>query len=79
MIALFSMPAYALNLNQAKAQGKVKESPGGYLVEVEASSEVKALVARINAARRAEYQKIADKRGISRQAVEQMAGAKLVQ
>ena len=77
VLALFSMPVSALNLDQAKAQGLVSESPSGYLVVVKPSAEINALVKNINAGRNAEYQKIAKKRGTSLSAVEQLAGKRL--
>ena len=76
-LALFSLPASALNLDQAKAQNLVKETPGGYLVAVKPSTEVDALIKKINAGRKAQYQKIAKKQGTSLKTVEQLAGQKL--
>lgn len=78
VLALFSMPVLALNLDQAKAQSLVRETASGYLVAVKPSAEVNALVAKINAARKVEYQKIAIKRGTTLRAVEQLAGQRLV-
>lgn len=77
VLALFSMPVSALNLDQAKAQGLVRETSSGYLVAVKPSAEVNALVNKINTGRKAEYQKIAKKRGTSLSAVEQLAGKRL--
>ena len=77
LFALFSMPVSALNLDQAKAQGLVSETPSGYLGVVKPSAEVNAPVKKIDAGRKAEYQKIADKRGTSLSAVEQLAGQRL--
>ncbi len=77
MLALFALPASALNLSQAKSQGLVKETASGYLVAAKPSAEVNALVSKINAGRKAEYQRIADKRGTPLSAVEQQAGKKL--
>lgn len=81
VLTLFSAPLFALDLNQAKAQGLVKESKSkcGYIEEVKSTKDVKQLVKKINAARKAEYQKIAKKRGTSLQAVEKLACQKLVQ
>jgi uncharacterized protein len=77
-LSLFAMPASALDLGQAKSQGLVKETVSGYLTAVKPSAEVNALVKNINAGRKAEYQRIAKKRGTSLTAVEQLAGKKLV-
>jgi len=77
VLALFALPASALNLGQAKSQGLVKETASGYLVAVKPSGEVNALVSKINAGRKAEYQRIAKKNGTPLSAVEQLAGQKL--
>ena len=77
-LTLFTMPASALDLGQAKAQGLVKETSSGYLAAVKPSAEVNALVSKINAGRKAEYQKIANKRGTPLSVVEQQAGQKLM-
>jgi hypothetical protein len=77
--ALVALPASALDLATAKAQGLVRETPNGYLAVVKASPEVSSLVNSINAGRRSEYQKIAQKRGTPLSTVEQLAGQKLMQ
>ena len=78
-LALFALPASALDLATAKAQGLVRETPSGYLAVVRSSPEVAALVNNINAGRKAEYQKIAQKRGTPLSTVEKLAGQKLMQ
>ncbi len=77
MLALFALPASSLNLSEARAQGLVQETASGYLVAVKPTDEVNSLVSKINAGRKAEYQRIADKRGTPLSAVEQQAGKKL--
>jgi len=77
MLTLFALPAAALNLNQAKNQGLVKETASGYIVAVKPSAEVNSLVGQINAGRKVEYQRIAKKNGIPLSTVEQQAGKKL--
>ena len=69
VFALAANTAFALNLEQAKAGGMVKETANGYLVVVKQTDEVKALVKKINVGRKAEYKKIAKKRGTSLEAV----------
>jgi len=76
-LTLFALPASALDLSQAKAQGLVKETVSGYLVAVKPSDDVNALVSKINAGRKAEYKRIANKRGTPLSVVEQLAGQKL--
>ena len=78
-ILLGALPALALDLGQAKAQGLVGETNNGYLGAVKPSSSVNALVADINAKRKARYQKIAKQNSISLQAVEARAGLKAVE
>jgi uncharacterized protein YdbL (DUF1318 family) len=71
--------AMALELNDAKARGLVGETTGGYLAPVVTSPEVEALVDAINSQRKAQYQNIADKNGISLEAVEVRAGKKAIE
>lgn len=74
---LFSAMAWSLDLGQAKSSGLVGETPSGYLKSVGApTGEVKSLVSRINAERKAAYQKIAKKNGTSLKNVEALAGKK---
>ncbi|MGD9947482.1 MAG: YdbL family protein [Desulfobulbus sp.] len=68
--------AFALDLQAAKSQGLVGETPTGYLAPVQgnAGNEVAQLVQSINQQRRQEYQKIAQRNNTSLQAVEKLAG-----
>lgn len=75
---VLSLPAVALELGAAKAGGLVGETASGYLAAVKPSAEVNALVKNINARRKAQYQKIAEKNKISLQAVEARAGQKAI-
>ena len=79
LVFLLALPAHALDLGQAKADGLVGETSTGYLAAVKPSAEVDALVADINRQRKAQYQKIAEKNGISLQAVEAQAGLKVIE
>ena len=76
-LLLFSSPLFALDLQSAKQQGLVRETPSGYLRAVKSSSEVKALVSSVNAGRKQHYSRISKKTGASLQDVERSAGAKL--
>jgi len=83
MLMLLSCPIQAMdlqqamtNLPQAKAQGLVGEQPDGYLGVVKAEGNTPTLVQLINAARRAEYQKLATANGLQLADVEVMAGQK---
>jgi len=77
VLALFTLPVSALDLDQARSEKLVKETPSGYLVVVKPSAEADALVKKVNAGRKTAYQKIAKKQGTSLEAVELLAGKKL--
>ncbi|MGE4560259.1 MAG: YdbL family protein [Desulfobulbus sp.] len=67
--------AFALDLQTAKSQGMVGETPTGYLAPVrQAGGEVGQLVQSINQQRRQQYQQIAQRNNTTLQAVEQLAG-----
>lgn len=78
-----SLPAYALNLNQAmsalgeaKASGQLGEQPNGYLGVVKPGGQADEIARLINQARRAEYQRLAKQNGIALGDVEAIAGKK---
>lgn len=78
-----SLPAMALDLNgamsalpDAKADGLVGEQADGYLGVVSNEDGAGEIARLINAARRAEYQKIAQKNKLSLGDVEKLAGKK---
>ena len=75
-LLLFCQTAFALDLQTAKSQGLVGETPTGYLALVHkgGGGEVVELVKSINQQRRQEYQKIAQRNNTSLQAVEKLAG-----
>ena len=75
---LLALPAFALELGDAKSRGLVGETSSGYLAAVKPSGDVNSLVESINSQRKAHYQKIAEKNGISLQAVEVRAGQKAI-
>lgn len=77
----WSTPSWAISLHEAKAQGLVGEQPDGYLglVKGSASADVKAMMKRINAARRQEYQAIARRNGTELNVVEALAGKKAIE
>ncbi|MBO6636024.1 YdbL family protein [Parvibaculum sp.] len=78
---LFAAPAFAVDLDSAKAQGLVGEKLSGYvgIVTKAPSPELKAMVDEINLRRRASYQEIASKTaGASLNAVEKLAAEKLI-
>jgi len=79
-LLLAALPAHAIDLQTAKDQGLVGETPGGYLEAVNSPSpEVKALIDSINSQRREKYQEIAARNNTSLQAVELLAGKKAIE
>jgi uncharacterized protein YdbL (DUF1318 family) len=77
-VAVGATPAVADALDDAKAAGQVGERYDGYLGVVKDSASARALVADINAKRKAYYAKIAAKNGATVEATAAIAGAKLV-
>jgi uncharacterized protein YdbL (DUF1318 family) len=71
------MPALALDLHSARKAGVVKELPTGYIASVKASAEVNALVADVNAKRKAEYVRISKENGQSVELVGQLAAPQI--
>jgi len=81
LVALFAVPAYAIDLDAAKAQGLVGEQPDGYvgIVVSTPSSDVQSMVNEVNAKRKASYREVAQKtEGADLTAVEKLAGQKLI-
>lgn len=58
-----SQSAYALDLQQARAQGILAEQPDGYVRVVTESPEATKLASDVNIARKAEYQRISKENG----------------
>lgn len=79
LLAALSVPAWAMDLGQAKDQGIVGETHTGYVAAVDPKVDVTILVNDINAKRKRHYQAIATQNGISLQAVEARAGLKAIE
>ncbi|ARU56069.1 hypothetical protein OLMES_1995 [Oleiphilus messinensis] len=75
---LFSLPSWAISLEDAKAQGMIGEQPNGYIGAVKGNTRAAGLIKEINAKREEAYQRIATKRGISIEQVAKLAGKKLI-
>jgi uncharacterized protein YdbL (DUF1318 family) len=73
------LPASALDLAEAKSLGLVGETASGYIAAVQPSADVDALVQDINQRRKEQYMKIAERNGITLEAVEVRAGQKALQ
>ncbi len=78
-LLLICEPAFALDLQTAKAQGLVGETATGYLAPIKATPEVQQLVNTINSKRKKAYQQIAQRNGTQLSAVEQLAGQKAIE
>ena len=79
-LLLATQPVFAIDLQTAKDQGLVGETPSGYLAAVKAPSpEVTALIDSINSKRKQKYQDIAARNNTSLEAVEQLAGKKAIE
>ncbi len=81
-LIILALPAaaFAIDLDAAKQQGLVGETPSGYIESVRPnpSGEIQSLVQKINSARKQEYQRIAQKNGTALSAVEQIGGKKAI-
>jgi uncharacterized protein len=79
-LLLGSFTAAAMDLQSAKDQGLVGETPSGYLEAVKApDTEVKQLIESINSKRKQHYQKIASSNNTSLATVEKLAGEKAME
>ena len=79
-LLLITQPAYSIDLQTAKDQGLVGETPSGYLAAVKSPSpEVSALIESINSKRKQKFKEIAANNNTSLQAVEQLAGKKAIE
>ncbi|MBD9413693.1 YdbL family protein [Pseudomonas sp. PDM16] len=86
LVLCLSLPAWAMNLNEAmsalssaKASGQLGEQPDGYLGVVGAGGQAVEIAEQINQARRAEYQRLAKENGLQLGDVEAMAGQKALE
>lgn len=60
---MFAAPAFALDLQAARAQGLVGEQTSGYVAVIKANPDVQKLVAEVNAKRTQEYENISKQNG----------------
>ena len=72
-----SINSFAIDLKQARSNGKVKELPTGYIEAADSSTEVKKLVEEVNNKRKAHYEKVAKKNGTSVDVVGAAAAEKI--
>lgn len=72
--------AHAANLQSAKASGQIGERLDGYcaVVNPSAKPDIHALAKAVNAKRRAQYQRIAKKNGVTAADVGRLTAAKVI-
>ncbi len=75
---LVASPAFALDLQSARSSGAVVEQVTGYIKAAKPSPEVDALVADVNAKRKAEYERIAKEKGSKVEDVAAIAAQELL-
>jgi uncharacterized protein YdbL (DUF1318 family) len=75
-ISLFCLPAFALDLKEAKSKGLLGEEPSGYLGVIKNEEGAEALANEINTKRKEEYKRIAVTSNASLESVEKLAGEK---
>lgn len=74
---LVALPAFALDLHTARTAGQVQETPEGYISALKPTPEVNALVAEVNAKRKAEYTRISKQNGQSVEVVGKLAAPQI--
>ncbi len=86
LLLCLAVPAFSMGLDEAKSQletakeqGLVGETPTGYLEVVKAEGNARGIVDAINKARRDEYARIAEKHDIPVTQVETAAGQKALE
>lgn len=78
LLTLAAMPAWALDLHEARSSGLVGEKLDGYVQAMKSTPEVSALVADVNAKRKAEYARISQQNGQSVDVVAKLAAAQII-
>jgi uncharacterized protein YdbL (DUF1318 family) len=78
VIMLLAAPAYALDLQQARASGLVGEKLDGYVAARSDAPDVRALAAEINAKRKQEYARISQENKQSVDVVAKLAAEQII-
>lgn len=80
LLLSLALPAFALDLDEARAQGLLGEQANGYVgIVASPTPELERLAADINAKRKAHYDGIAARNGAPVESVAAIAGKKLVE
>jgi uncharacterized protein YdbL (DUF1318 family) len=75
---VIAMPAFALDLHQARHDGQVGEKSDGYVAALKSTADVKALVQSVNQKRRQEYARISAANKQSIEVVAKLAAQQIV-
>ncbi len=78
MAVSLAVPAWALDLHSARANGSVGEKNDGYVAALRPSAEVNAVVAEVNAKRSAEYARISKENGQTVDVVAKLAASQII-
>lgn len=78
LISALSFPAFALDLHEARSKNMVGEQLDGYVSALKGTPDVQALVADVNAKRRAEYVRISKQNGQNLDVVAKLAAQQIV-
>lgn len=78
LTAFTALPAFALDLQQARSAGSIGETTNGYVAVVKSSPEVEELVAIVNAKRKQEYARISQANGQSIDVVAKVAAEQII-
>lgn len=77
-LTLAALPAFALDLQQARGAGLVGEKLDGYVTALQPSPEVNALVAEVNTKRQQEYARISRENGQPANIVAKLAAEQII-
>lgn len=78
VIMLFALPAFALDLQDARVKGQVGELRTGYVQALDSSAPVAELVKTVNGKRLAEYQRISKENGQAVDVVAKIAAERII-
>jgi uncharacterized protein len=78
LMASLAVPAWALDLQSARESSSVGEQADGYVAALKSTPDVNALVAEVNAKRKAEYARISKENGQPVDVVAKLAAAQII-
>lgn len=78
LTVITALPAFALDLQSARAAGSVGETTKGYVAVIKSSPDVEELVATVNAKRKQEYTRISQANGQSVDVVAKVAAEQII-